>query len=100
MANKSLFKSYVGKLLPKATARNREGAPAYAYDARHKLAQLAMTGTLSQTFYAQPHEQLGGRLGDGRRGRAALPGAGGDLRPPEGPHEGHAGAVAGGVVGA
>jgi 60 kDa SS-A/Ro ribonucleoprotein len=58
MANKSLFKSYIGKLLPKATARNREGAPAYAYDARHKLAQLAMTGTLSQTFYTQPHEQL------------------------------------------
>jgi 60 kDa SS-A/Ro ribonucleoprotein len=58
MANKSLFKSTIGKLLPKANARNREGAPAYVYEPRHKLAQLAMTGTLSQTFYAEPRQQL------------------------------------------
>ena len=58
MANKSLFQSYVGKLLPRATAVNREGAPAYALAPKHQLAQLAHTGTLSRTFYAQPKEQL------------------------------------------
>ena len=58
MANKSLFQSTIGKLLPKAAAHNREGSPAYAYEPRHKLAQLAMTGTLSQTFYADAHQHL------------------------------------------
>ena len=58
MANKSLFQSYVGKLLPRASAKNREGAPAYALEPRHKLAQLAATGTLSQTFYANGQAQL------------------------------------------
>ena len=58
MANKSLFASYVGKLLPKANAKNREGAPAYALSPKHQLAQIAATGTLSRTFYAAAHEQL------------------------------------------
>lgn len=58
MANKSLFASYAGKLLPRATAKNREGAPAYKLEARHQLAQLAMTGTLSRTFYADARAQL------------------------------------------
>lgn len=58
MANKSLFATYAGKLLPRATAKNREGAPAYALEARHQLAQLAMTGTLSRTFYADARAQL------------------------------------------
>lgn len=59
MANKNLFASYVGKLLPRANAKNRAGGPAYKFDARHQLAQLAMTGTLSRTFYANEHQQLG-----------------------------------------
>ena len=58
MANKSLFASYAGKLLPKALARNTHGAPAYALEARHQLAQLAMTGTLNRTFYASGAAQL------------------------------------------
>jgi 60 kDa SS-A/Ro ribonucleoprotein len=58
MANKSLFQSYVGKLLPRASAKNREGAPAHALEPRHKLAQVAATGTLSQTFYANGQAQL------------------------------------------
>jgi 60 kDa SS-A/Ro ribonucleoprotein len=58
MANKSLFASYAGKLLPKAGAKNREGAPAYALSPRHQLAQIAATGTLSRTFYAAATEQL------------------------------------------
>ncbi|MCB0059730.1 MAG: hypothetical protein KDE45_21975, partial [Caldilineaceae bacterium] len=58
MANKSLFASYAGKLLPRATAKNRAGGPAYKLEARHQLTQLAMTGTLSRTFYADAHAQL------------------------------------------
>ena len=51
MANKSVFKSLRGKMLPKADAVNKEQAPAYAYKVEHKLAQLAMTGTISDLFY-------------------------------------------------
>lgn len=58
MANKSLFATYAGKLLPRATAKNQEGAPAYALEPRHQLAQLAMTGTLSRTFYADARAQF------------------------------------------
>lgn len=58
MANKSVFASLKGRLLPKADARNAEGAPAYAYDAQHKLAQLAVTCTFGQTFYQEPQTEL------------------------------------------
>lgn len=58
MANKSLFASYIGKLIPKANAKNRHGAPAYELSPRHRLAQLAATGTLNATFYADAKEQL------------------------------------------
>ena len=58
MANKSLFEAIRGALLPATNAVNAEGAPAYAYDARHKLAQLAVTGCLNQTFYAGAEAQL------------------------------------------
>jgi 60 kDa SS-A/Ro ribonucleoprotein len=59
MANKSVFAAAMGRLLPRTDVRNREGAPAFAYDARHKLAQLAVTGTFNTGFYAQAREQLG-----------------------------------------
>jgi 60 kDa SS-A/Ro ribonucleoprotein len=58
MANKNLFKSIVGKLLPVTDAVNEEGAPAYALSAKHALAQYAATGCLSHTFYASADEQL------------------------------------------
>lgn len=58
MANKALFKSIVGRFIPFATATNHEGAPAYAYGPRHHLAQLAATGMLGRTFYAEPEAQL------------------------------------------
>ena len=45
MANKSVFASMKGRLLPKATARNAHAAPAYAYSDAHALAQVAVTGT-------------------------------------------------------
>lgn len=58
MANKSVFASLKGRLLPKATALNAEGAKAYAYGAEHKLAQLAMTGTFGGGFYQDAQTEV------------------------------------------
>ena len=58
MANKTLFKSLVGKLLPATDALNEENAPAYSLSAKHQLAQYAATGCLNRTFYASADEQL------------------------------------------
>ena len=58
MANKGLFASAVAKLLPQTDALNREAAPAYAYGPEAKLAQLAATGTLADSFYATAEQHL------------------------------------------
>jgi len=58
MANKTLFQSTVGKLLPSANARNEAGGRAYDFNAKHKLAQYAATGCLNHTFYASAGDQL------------------------------------------
>lgn len=58
MANKNLFKSIVGKLLPATDALNEERAPAYALSPKHALAQYAATGCINGTFYASAEEQL------------------------------------------
>ena len=58
MVNTQLFQTLKGALLPDATARNHEQAPAYALSAPHQLAQLAATGCLNQTFYASAESQL------------------------------------------
>ena len=58
MANKGLFASAIAKLLPNTDTVNRELAPAYAYGPEHKLAQLAATGTLADTFYGAAETQL------------------------------------------
>ena len=58
MANKTLFKTIVGKLLAKTDAVNEEFAPAYLFDDRHALAQFAATGCLNSTFYASAQQQL------------------------------------------
>jgi 60 kDa SS-A/Ro ribonucleoprotein len=58
MANKNLFKSIIGKLIPAADALNEERAPAYALKPEHALAQYAATGCLNSTFYAGAEEQL------------------------------------------
>lgn len=58
MVNTTLFQTLKEALLPAATARNAEQAPAYAFNARHQLAQLAATGCLSRTFYANAEDQL------------------------------------------
>lgn len=58
MANKSVFASLKGRLLPKATAKNAHGAPAFAYSDAHALAQVAVTGTFGGMFYQSPQEEL------------------------------------------
>src|SRR5499433_4605303 len=58
MANKTLFKSLVGKLIPTTDAFNEERAPAYELSPKHQLAQYAATGCLNTTFYATADEQL------------------------------------------
>lgn len=58
MVNTQLFQTLKGALLPAAKERNNEQAPAYALSPRHQLAQLAATGCLSQTFYANAEDQL------------------------------------------
>jgi 60 kDa SS-A/Ro ribonucleoprotein len=58
MANLQLFQTGRGALQPAATVRNEAGGAACALSPRHQLAQLAATGCLNNTFYAQAQDQL------------------------------------------
>lgn len=58
MANKNLFKTIAGKLLPKADAVNEAGGRAYKLSPKAALAQYAITGCLNGTFYADAETQL------------------------------------------
>ncbi len=58
MANKSVFASVTGRLLPAAKATNKAAAPAYAYSDAHALAQVAVTGTFGGMFYQSAQEEL------------------------------------------
>ncbi len=58
MANQNVFRSIVGKLIPRADAKNSHGAPAYALSPKQALAQYAATGCFNATFYASADEQL------------------------------------------
>ena len=58
MANKTLFKTYVGNLLPKTDVVNEAGGRAYSFSDEHALAQYAVTGCLNATFYAGAEQQL------------------------------------------
>lgn len=58
MANKNLFATLHGMLIPKTDALNSELAPAYALAPKQALAQYAATGCLGRTFYATAKEQL------------------------------------------
>ena len=58
MANRTLFQSMFGGLLPRASARNEAGAPAYVLDPEAALAQYVCTGCLNGTFYATAEGQL------------------------------------------
>lgn len=57
MANFKLFNTRDTQL-PASDTLNNAQAPAYAYQPKHKLAQLAVTGCLNQTFYADAETQL------------------------------------------
>lgn len=58
MANKTLFGSFMGALLPAADTRNEAAGPAYALSPQQALAQYAATGCLNATFYASAQQQL------------------------------------------
>ena len=58
MANKSLFQSLRGALLPQADAVNEAGGPAYTLAPKQALAQYAATGCLNSTYYASAEDQL------------------------------------------
>ena len=58
MANKSIFASAFGKLLPRADARNEAGGLAYSLTPKQALAQYATTGCINGTYYATADEQL------------------------------------------
>jgi 60 kDa SS-A/Ro ribonucleoprotein len=58
MANKMLFTSAPGALLPRADGINEAGGSAYAMSARAALAQYAATGCLNRVFYADASTQL------------------------------------------
>jgi 60 kDa SS-A/Ro ribonucleoprotein len=58
MANLQLFKTRRGAQLPAADALNEAGGVAYSLSPKHQLAQLAATGCLNNTFYAQAQNQL------------------------------------------
>ena len=58
MANKTLFASVRGALIPKTDAVNSESAPAYALSLKQALAQYAATGCFGRTFYASAETQL------------------------------------------
>jgi 60 kDa SS-A/Ro ribonucleoprotein len=58
MANKNLFQTLKGMLIPATDAVNEENAPAYRFTPEHQLAQYAATGCLNSTFYASAQNQM------------------------------------------
>lgn len=58
MADKALFRSYRGEMIPPSDTINEAGGTAYAFEPKHALAQYAATGCLSATFYASARTQL------------------------------------------
>jgi 60 kDa SS-A/Ro ribonucleoprotein len=63
MANKTLFATLRGFLIPPTATLNAESAPAYALAPKQALAQYAATGCFGRTFYATAGEQLQSVLG-------------------------------------
>ncbi|WLQ11704.1 RNA-binding protein [Hahella aquimaris] len=58
MASKTLFNTRRGKMAPAADTVNQAGGLAYKYSAEHALAQYAVTGCFTSTFYASAEDQL------------------------------------------
>ncbi len=99
MVNTQLFKTTPGALAPAADAVNQSGARAYGYKSRHHLAQLAATGCMTSTFYADASSQLEDALALAQDVDTAFLAKTAVYARQAGPHEGHAGA-AGGRAGA
>lgn len=57
MANTTLFNTRAAAV-PAADTRNEAGGKAYAFSAKHALAQYAVTGCLNGTYYADAQQQL------------------------------------------
>ena len=57
MVNRSLFQTLVGKLKP-VSGHNEAGGTAHTFDAKHALAQMAVTGCFGDVFYANAETQL------------------------------------------
>lgn len=58
MVNFNIFKTFKGKNLPQANTINEAGGKAYTFSPKHQLAQLAATGCINQTYYADAQTQL------------------------------------------
>jgi 60 kDa SS-A/Ro ribonucleoprotein len=58
VANRTLFRSIVGKLIPRTDSVNEAGGRAYRLSSKGALAQYAATGCLNGTYYASAGEQL------------------------------------------
>ena len=60
MANKQLFNSKRGKhaSVPKSNTRNKAGGRAYSMKDKHALAQYAVTGMFTDTYYDSAENQL------------------------------------------
>ena len=57
MANQALFNTKTARI-PTTTTRNAAGGRAYELSDKHALAQFAVTGCLSNTFYTKAQDQL------------------------------------------
>ena len=71
MANRSLFSS-ITSILPRATVVNEAGGPAYKYEPKHALAQMAATGTFGNVYYANAQTQIDEMGNHARRMDASL----------------------------
>lgn len=58
MANRQLFRSLVGRLVPATNAKNEAGGVAYEREPKQALAQYVATGCLNATYYASADDQL------------------------------------------
>ena len=62
MANKNLFSRAIATLLPRTDTVNNAGGAAYAYGPEAKLAQMAATGALGDSYYTDAQTQLAAAL--------------------------------------
>ena len=58
MANKRLFQTTAGRLIPQTDGQNEAGGAAYILSAKQALAQYAATGCMNSTFYTSAEAQL------------------------------------------